>query len=177
MSNLTRKKVKVRGKNGKVYQRNMMVASQPSLTRKHWKTALAGGFAAGLAGGAGAYAGIHAGHSLGEKYAMRKYAKEKDPRAFRRRVEAGQHRGAIGGSLLGSVVGVAAVRRTQRHKQMMKDMQREARRDLESRHLVNLTGLQMIGSQAGTAAGMFGAHGAVLAYRKVRNWASNGRRR
>lgn len=177
MSNLTRKKVKVRGKNGKVYQRNMMVASQPSLTRKHWKTALAGGFATGLAGGAGAYAGIHAGHSLGRKYAMRKYAKEKDVPAFHRRVEAGHQIGAIGGTLLGSVVGVTAVRRTQRHKQMMKDMQREAKRDLESRHLVNLTGLQMIGHQAGTVAGTVGAHGAVLAYRKVRNWASNGRRR
>ena len=177
MAGLTRKKVKVRGKGGKVYQRSMMVASQPSLTRKHWKTALAGGFATGLAGGAGAYAGIFAGDNLAKRYAMRKYAKEKDNHAFHRRVKAGHQIGTIGGSLLGSVVGVTAVRRTQRHKQMMKDMQREAKRDLESRHLVNLTGLQMIGHKAGTVAGMVGAHGAVLAYKKVRSWASNRRRK
>lgn len=69
MSGLTRKRVTVRSKKGKVYQRSMMVRSSGKMsaaefTRRHGAKFLLGGVATGSAGIAGLAAGWRAGTSL-----------------------------------------------------------------------------------------------------------------
>ena len=125
MSGLTRKKIKVRGKSGKTFQRSVMVKSESGqLLRRHIKTAAISGFAGGaISGLSGGAAGI--GSTL---WAHRSEWNTKIWRADRNSDNHKLRTGAVGaaGILAGSAVGAgaaAAVRRQSKHwKAMRSDM-------------------------------------------------------
>lgn len=186
MAGLVRKKVKVRGKGGKVYQRSMMVASQPSLTRKHWKTALGMGFAQGMTAGVGAYGGMRAGLHLGAKRASRKYAEEHAAGGifaklaghnYHARVGSAGRIGLNAGMIGGALGGVLLASRSKHVKAMQRDAKAAIRRNPHETGGAKLGLIAQVGTIAGAAAGFFGTHGAVQAYDHARSWASNRRRK
>lgn len=100
MSGLTRKRVKVRGKNGKTFQRSVMVrGAQPN----HMKTAAWSGLVRGLSSGVGHYAGAHAGHAIGSRVASKQYARDKDSGKYHRTANMGSAVGGLGGMVAGGL--------------------------------------------------------------------------
>ena len=164
MSGLTRKKVKVRGKNGKTFQRSVMVKSDAAagVVKRHWKTAAKSGFAIGVGTGAGMYAGAHAGHAWGHRAASKSYAKNKDSHEYRGKVNSRTRFGAYAGGIGVGVGTAVAVTRTSAYKQMAK----EARGNQQaSGHLALI---QQGASYVGGAAGALTAWGTHTAVHRVR---------
>lgn len=135
MSGLTRKKVKVRGKNGKTFQRSVMVKSESGrmtsgqMLRKHYKTAIASGFGGGALGGVAGYAGAAIGHNIGHRVASKEYARNPiKGAAGAARLHATQNNVATIGNYAGMAAGLVgsaiARKKSQRYQSMAHDMQR-----------------------------------------------------
>lgn len=174
MSGLTRKKVKVRGKNGKTFQRSVMVKSDRmtsgQLLRKHAKTAALSGFGVGALSGVGAYTGTLVGHHFGYKVASREYARNpiKGPvgadRFEKTRVQ-GAKIGNIVGGLSGAVGGMLIARRSQH----VQSMQRDIERNQDRPGSWGLAGIHAGSRVLGWGAGMIGAHNVRRAIHKARS--------
>lgn len=166
MAGLTRKKVRVRGKSGKTYTRNMMVKTD-ALVKRHWKTAAKTGFAIGAASGAGMYAGVHAGLRLGNKRASKAYEHNKDSDAYHNTVRKwAKYSGYAGAGVAGIGTGVVATRR-KAYKQMVSDI----RRDPTASGRLGL--IQTGASYVGGAVGTLSAWGAHTVFNRAKEWHRN----
>ncbi len=163
MSGLTRKKVKVRGKNGRTFQRSVMVKSNTdSIVRQHWKTAAKAGFAIGAATGVGVYGGAMAGHAWGHRAGSAAYAKNKNSDEYHAKVASRTKAGVYAGGLglgVGTAVGVT---RTRAYKQMAT----AARSDQAAGGRLAL--IQQGASYVGGAAGALTAWGTHSAAQRIR---------
>lgn len=173
MSGLTRKKVKVRGKNGKTFQRSVMVKSDRmtsgQLLRKHAKTAALSGFGVGALSGVGAYTGTLVGHHFGYKVASREYARNpiKGP-AGAQRFEGTQLQGAKIGNIVGGLSGAIGGTVIANRSQHVQSMQRDIERNQDRPGSWGLAGIHAGSRVLGWGAGMIAAHNVRRVVHKIR---------
>lgn len=175
MAKLQRKKISVRAKSGRVYQRSALVRSeQPSLFRKHGMTALVSGLGVGATSGVGAYIGNRLGARSGERAAAKTYAKNHAMNAryanamHGAQVEIGRRMGQNVGTIGGLVVGTVAASRSRRVKSMEADLQQHVKAKRSILPALGLMGANMAGRAAGFVGGAFGAALAHHEYNKRR---------
>ena len=173
MSGLSRKKIKVRGKNGKTFQRSVMVKSDRmtsgQLLRRHAKTAALSGFGVGALAAAGTYAGTHVGSHFGYKAASREYAKNpiKGP-AGAHRFESTQLQGAKIGNIVGGLSGAVGGMLIANRNHHVQSMQRDIERNQDRPGSWGLAGIHTGSRVLGWGAGMIAAHNVRRAIHKVR---------
>lgn len=175
MAKLQRKKISVRAKSGRVYQRSALVRSeQPSLLRRHGATAFVSGFGVGTAAGIGAYAGNRLGERYGERMAAKTYA-QNYARGARYadamhgvRVATDRQWGQTVGTISGMAAGMVATGRSRRVKNMEADLQQHVKAKRSILSALGLMGVNMAGRAAGFVGGAFGAALAHHEYNKRR---------
>lgn len=159
---LSRKKITVRTKRGKTFQRSVMVKSESvSILRRHIKTAAISGFAGGaLSGVTGTAAGLASMiHAHRSKWNTEMWRSDKSSEAHMMRSGGVGLVGLLGGSAVGAGVSAAVRRQSKQWQSMRADM----RAHPWSGGAVALRAIHAGSSALGWTAGVVGSYKAGLA--------------